>query len=420
MPINSKLIAANISITLLLFTGIESSAEDLLIDQYAPTQEEIALWEENAALLVALDKTSPNISPLSKDQQSVLHELDKACEQDLSHECQTHIKAHRVKLLSVLPDNPRYWQYFWSIVEASNFLHLDFGNPGLGTNTLIEASRYWFYRDLADDGEIDIERMLYLQQGIRNWRTGHQTILMRMIAVGMHMITSNQVSFAMAQASRQRDLQALNQLLNVAKPASLAEMSFGPVFWAEREYTLRNTHQWMDDEPISDVDVEYAMSLAENAAEQESIRLLVEDPKQFHAADLDLIAQHYVPYSTTPWATYWIQGIPRVPEGFFPRLSFAAISAPAYGNYVETDRFGHFRSFLIPPLFDIYTGAASPGVPARPAPAHWQWVWYDGEQPLLCLSTDKIHPSTHDFKKTPYEVCINYYDEKAVEALLIR
>ena len=111
-------------------------------------------------------------------------------------------------------------------------------------------------------------------------------------------IIANQVSFGMAQAGRARDLQTLTRLLSAAGPVSPAEMSFGPVFWAEREFVLRNIKHLSEEELASNPDVEYALSLAKNTQEEASLKRLLEDPKGFHAADLDLLAQHFL--TSTP------------------------------------------------------------------------------------------------------------------------
>ena len=398
------------------------SSPDLLLDAYAPSEEELALWAEEFERLVQFDKAPEFINrELSDEDEKIRGELEVACTTKTFVDCQAYIRANRQRVLMALPDNSRYWELFWEVLRAPNLL--DLSRPAdelaIGQQRLMQSTYWWFYRDLAQDGRVEIEHAVVLQSAVRRWRAGHQTLIGRMITIAMQHIAFDQMSFAMAQTSRDRELRQLDEITRATRPIYVSDMSWGPLLWVEREWSIgASLASW---EAPTEIDIQTALIESAGAIDEATLRSMFEDPAPFWRGGSDLLARHYLPVSTVPWGTYWSDGLPPIDEEKFSENPLTLIIAPSYDSYLTTDRAAHFRVILFPALADIYAGRVSPGMPARPAPPHWRWAWQTGDQPELCLVGDDIHPSVRLMPDQPAERwCVDYYDEASVERLYLQ
>lgn len=419
-------IYATFAIIVLLFAHCSYAQQPhrLFLDEYAPTEDELAQWAENLELLVKFGEVPEFLGrEISDRDKDVRAELEQACVVQSFVDCQAYMRTNRLSVMRAMPDNPLYWEHFWQLLKLSNLLDLSRSMTEQmdGHQRLLMTTYWWFYRDLADDGRLEIDRALALQEAISRWLTSHQTLITRMIAVAMQGIAFDQMSFAMAQASRDRDIKQLNQLAQATRPVNAADMSWGPILWAELEWGIRTVLKDRAKNPSSEMDIRAALAQTAGEAEDSAMRMMLQDPETFLRRNNDVLARHYVPISTMPWADYWSKGIPPIDEQDFDVPSFALIGAPAYESYITVERAARFQMFLFPALADIYAGRVSPGIPARPAPAHWRWDWQEGRQPKLCLIGDEIHPTTRQMPhESAEQLCVEYYDEAAVEQLHLK
>ncbi len=399
------------------------SDTQLMLDEYAPAADDLAAWAENAAVLTRLG-TVPEYADrtLSEKEQKVRQQLEEACMEGTFPDCQAFLRANRPAVRRVVPDNPQFWALFWRLQEGGALFDLSgpLNDQLGGFQPLLVATQWWFYKDLADDGRLDLARAQRLQEAITAWLSGHQTLMGRMIVVAMQDMVFNQLSFAMAQAGRSRDMQRLQDLARAVAPLELGAMSWGPVLWVEQQWGVQTILQdWPAQ--VDEAHVLAALALAPEEVTEAQIRALVEDPTAVLKADNEVIARHFVPVTTLPWTRYWAEGVPPLDADKFGALSFAGVTAPAYAEYVARERATNFRRFLFPALADVYAGRVSPGVPARPAPARWRWEWREGPQPALCLVSDTVHASTRQMPEKDAETwCVDYYDETAVAKLHVR
>ena len=183
-------------VALLLVTPLCAlgDASKNLLDQFAPTPEELERWEEDATKLIAFGETPQFFShTLTGADEAVRVDLEKACQLKTFLECRDYIRSNRQKILRAMPDNPVYWERFWSVMNLPNIVYLqpDTSKVVEGTNQVIQASYYWFYRSLAARGRLDFAEAATLFKGARNWRIGHQTLIARMIGIAINGIAND-------------------------------------------------------------------------------------------------------------------------------------------------------------------------------------------------------------------------------------
>ncbi|MEM7100878.1 MAG: hypothetical protein AAF541_21645 [Pseudomonadota bacterium] len=391
------------------------------LDRYAPQAEDLAQWIDNYHLVIEMGQTPEHLNrAFSEEDRAVAKALEVACEMQLLASCLMHIKTNRFAILQALPTNPMYWSKFWQVVELPNFSHLSHENDDLtnGMRRLIQNANWWYYRTLAMNGEVDTDKLLSMQAALNRWRSGHQTLIHRMYAWAIQGIAFNQLSHAMAQAGRSRNSELLRALSAASRPLSLASMAWGPVVWMEREAALDNLERFDSDAPLTEEELQQALVNVPLESQARSLELLYADKKHFLKNDYDNLALQVIPNSTIPWPEYWLNGLPQIQLGH-ESLSLLAIGASAYNQYVTAERNVNFRMHLFAALADIYSGAVSPGPPARPAPESWRWEWVEGERQRVCLIGDDIHPSTRETNMEIERWCVDFYSDEDIEVLLV-
>lgn len=410
-----------LSLTCVSNMGFSEASQTFLLDRYAPTAVELSGWPDDGLLLAEFGQEAEfEDREASTVDKKIRYSLELECATKTFIECRAFINANRKAILHALPDNPRYWALFWQVAKIPNLVDFSL-NPSQQLDDyarLINASYWWFFRDLAHSGNVDIEHALAMQQAARNWSTGHGTLLARTIGLAVQGIVFNQMSFAMAQMSNKHNKDQLKKLIRLLKPHKLTELSLGPVFWVEQEWQLRSMRDELSSSPSSEIDIDAARIETFGLVDESELRLMIDDPERFHKSGWNVIAEHYLPISTMPWDGYWQEGVPPPDQERFDKLSQAAVVAPAYGGYIVSERIVHFHLFLFSALGEIYAGKTSPGLPSLPAPDHWHWRWVNGAQPKLCLVADNIHPSTNPMGvESGVELCVEYYDAAALASV---
>ena len=314
---------------------------EYFLDQYAPSAEERAGWQEARDVYESFVATDEFVGrTLTDHDEKIRNEIEEACTYNFK-DCQAYILQNRSSLLRALPDNPLYWQRFWEILKVNPHTFLDTDDyPDY--QRLIPATYWWFYRDIAQDGQLDIENILALQSGLDHWHTSHHTLIGRMMTIAMRGISLTQISYAMAQASRDRDEQILRELIQSAAPLPLKEISFGKTFWMEREFSVKSLAGYISS-PDSQTLLQDAL-VYDLAPDQdpEFLRQFLSDPITVYKSGVDILARHWVSESTKPWNRYWSEGINPIRDEDFQVGFLSAIGAPAYGAYITTDRFTGF------------------------------------------------------------------------------
>ena len=396
---------------------LAESNNEYFLDQFAPSEQEQAGWQEAQAVYRKFAATPEFVGgEITKQQLQVRADLEDACMITFK-DCQTFLKLNRNKILHALPDNPMYWRRFWEILEVNVHTFSD-SDDFPDYQPLIPATMYWFYRDLLLDGELDGDKALALQKGLNLWLTSHRNLIGHVMTIAMRGIALQQMNYAMAQASRNRDEEALAALIQANRPPTLSEISFGPTIWMEREPNIAALESLITEPAWLEGDWQ-ALELNPPPDMDPAVLLrFSKDPTSFYLRDTDLLAKHYVPESIKPWDLYWSEGVDEINAADYEVEFLSALIGPAYAAYIATTRYSVFHAHVFDALADIYTGRASPGLPGRPAPTHWRWDWQEGPYPKVCLVNDSAHPSTKEGSKGPLEMCLEYYDEKAVEVLL--
>ena len=392
---------------------------EYLLDSYAPEPGVLDSWIANYRSIVELGDIPLHLNrSATAEDRAVIRALEDACETQPFTHCQQHIKANRFAIIQSLPSNPAYWAAFWEVFEHESWVNFDLerGQNTNGEQQLIQGAYWWFYRSLAKDGKVNPARLLTIQEALNRWRSGHQPMILRMYALAVQGIVVNQLSFAMAQASRMRAHEEIRLLSGLSQPLDVQLMSWGGVLWMEREFSLRN--QELQKDSYTEEDIRQALGMVPDDLYGESLKLLMSQPKAFLKKDYDDLAKQFVPATTMSWRDYWTKGLPEINMGS-ETFSFMAISAPAYNSYVVNERIANFRMFIFAALADVYAGRVSPGHPARPAPEFWRWEWVEGEQQKLCL-VGEVNPSTIEGSPGDMQWCVDYYSEEDVERLLIQ
>ncbi|MEM7000260.1 MAG: hypothetical protein AAF529_05695 [Pseudomonadota bacterium] len=394
---------------------VSVQAESYFLDQFAATADQRASWQAGMDAFARFAATDEFIGRRADQTDSATREaLDEHCLVS-RQTCLVHISNNRAAILSALPSNPLYWQNFWALFEHNIGTH-----PGHEIHAqnlkLLEGMKWWYLRDLADDGQLNLDQLMTVFEGLSFWLAEHHTIISRNIYRALQMEMRDQISFAMGQASRQRDTDALLRLSAATQPIPPAALSVGQIFWLERDYARHNYLLELDEDGT--IDVEARLLDAPPDMDLNVARSLLEDPEGFVNRDLDILAQHYVPQSTMSWSRYWREGISVVDESAFELPIYGAVIGPSYASYINSDRHAVFGQFLLQALADIYAGRVSPGLPARPAPSLWRWQWVAEAPSKLCLVSDEIHAKTRLTQQRPFErKCVIYYDERTIESV---
>lgn len=237
----------------------------------------------------------------------------------------------------------------------------------------------------------------------------------RMITVAMRGIAFRQVNFAMAQAGRDRNESALRDLIEATSMLPVEENSFGKMFWMEREYGARYLEKFITSPEWQALDVETLIFDVPPELDPDLVREAIADPISLQKFQLDVFAKHYIAEGVKPWHQYWSEGIDPLSGSSLGLINTA--TAPAYAKYIATDRYNNFFSTVFAALADIYAGRASPGLPGRPAPAHWRWEWQEDPLPMICLVSETVHPSTKQSTDDgPEKLCLEYFDEQIVSS----
>ena len=393
-----------------------------LLDQYAPTPEDLAEWEASYQKLVIFSETPEFIGrELTQQDKNVRRYLVDDCAIESIHACQSYIKANRQKILQALPDNPLYWERFWDVVKQENIVSIQAGVENrFVEHSILQPPNYWFYRQLASTGRIEREKSIQLRNAIRNWRRGHQTQAMRMVTAAIEGMGVRHVSFVLAQASRDRDERPLQELGELLQPPLPIDMSHGATFWLEREFTRQRIQHEISKGSHDKEEIEALLAITTDPIQANFLKSWLTDPVEATDRDWDLLAERFIPQSTMSWEDQWKSGLKSIEHNEPEQHSIDASVANVYLSYIQAERSMNFSYFLYPALVDIYSGRASPGPPARPAPSLWRWDWRDSEKTELCLISEnrKVLESL-DFgaNATHAEFCVEYFDEEAVEAL---
>ncbi|MEM8769405.1 MAG: hypothetical protein AAGE43_18355, partial [Pseudomonadota bacterium] len=103
------------------------------------------------------------------------------------------------------------------------------------------------------------------------------------------------------------------------------------------------------------------------------------------------------------WAEFWSMGYD--PATHMTMSLLVEVGAPAFAHYLKSVRFLDGSLAVLRGLKDIYRFETSPGYPARPAPAGWQWLWQDDTE-TLCLDPVEVHHTL-----SPASICLPYLTE---------
>ena len=391
------------------------------LDQFAPSAEERAGWQEARQLFNEFVATPEFIGrEVSEQDINVRADLDKACTYEIDMKgCQAYIRQHRFQILTALPDNPLYWQRFWALLQVNPHTFLD-SDDRPDYQRLMPATYWWFYRDLARDGRLEIDDALALQTGLNHWLKSHHTLIGRMMTIAMRGIAFRQINYAMAQASRDRDESALRELTKLSAMRPFEEVSFGKMLWMEREYGVAYLEKIIASPEWQSADIDTLIYERPPELDPKIARELLANPVAFQKSDADIFAKHYVAESFKPWGQYWSEGVAHLSDEGSGLSLLNASSATAYTAYLATDRYSNFIYTVFAALSDIYTGRASPGLPGRPPPTHWRWEWQEDAVPMICLVSETLHPTTRQGTEEDgvAKLCLEYFDEQFVSAFI--
>lgn len=425
MCVRLSLTSRVLLLSAILTSSINLAAADkpYFLDQYAPTQEELHTWAENYKAFLTFGSTPKFLNEAqTENQEKVRDVLLYRCPNRTFTECQSFIRSFRCAVRTALPDNPLYWKRFWTVVEAENMITLkqDWANELKTSVALMDAFYYAQYKDLAADGRVNVENAIRLMRAARNWRSGYQSGIDKQSSTAFQGIIRNYMSLALAEANRSRDNEQMHELAELLRPPNPDELSWGPQFWLEREVSLTALVELpANEQDVQDVfEADFSgMGLSELDAEQIS-NAITEDPMAWSKKGWDMIARHYDQEIQKSWSDFWSEGTNEIDNEHISHYPYHAIVGLTIAQPLTFHRESYFWLYLYPPLIDIYTGKASPGIPSRPAPDLWRWDWEESPQPRLCLVSNEFKINL-SFKKSDgeYRLCIDYYDEKTVEAL---
>lgn len=396
-----------------------SETQRTLLERIAPSEAELQRWQANAARrLLLLDIPEFTDRSATQEDRAVRNALFEQCFAGSFNQCARHLQANRKALLQALPSNPDYWSAFWKFVSQPNMLDLetDFRRTHEGREQFFKASRWWLIRDLIDNGLLQIDRIVALERAIRILGSGFRQVMDRTYALAMRQDISTWASLAAAQASRSADPSALEALARTFQPVAGESLSWGATFWAENEQSVRlNKQLETTPDPADIIDFRNLVTHFDSELSAEEIERLTEDPALYITMGNSRVAEHYERYSSQSWEAYWSNGVTPFSDADAGIFILAAVAAPAYAGYIESERQAQFATQLYPALLDIYQGKTSPGVPARAAPKHWRWEWRKGSPDQLCLSSDEIHQSTVSHgTDLPLTICIEYFSNSPV------
>jgi hypothetical protein len=394
------------------------SARKAILDQYTPTQAQLAEWANSYDVMLQFSLTREFAGKHNlKKSDAFRTRLSNACGTPHLADCQAFLRANRRNIRDSLPDSSLYWKRFWAVIHQPNIfkLHDDPEETLAGIQALLEASAWWFYKDLADDGRIEIDRAIQVYRAGQHWSTGHQTLLLRTVGCALQGFATRQLSYALAQARSDHDLMQLGKLDALVQPPELTALAWGPVLWIERETQRAYQSQ---QPPDTDAERNAARNEALGIIGEPEISMLLDQPEQYITQVYDLLAAHYIPRSIASWDDYWSTGIPPPSPDTFAGFELATAAAPSYAPYIASERTAHFHTFPLRALIEIYAGRSAPGIPAMPPPKHWHWVWQTEPNQQLCLASDAIHPTTRGLGyRLPKRVCAEYYDAKLLKRL---
>lgn len=418
-------------ITGLLFLSAtpSTSAEQetyYLLDQFAPTEQQMGDWAESYAALVKFAETPEFVGrEITKCEKNIRDRLE-SCHAELP-ECHERIVVDRPRLLRAFPDNPAYWERFWQVIENGTFGPAPYtkGAYSYPEQALLEGVKNWFSHNLIADGRIDVDKLRRIRIFFRNALQEPHNLVQRMIYIAIQGIALDQTSWALAQASRDRDSEQLRALEKTLAPFNTAQRSWGGMLWAERAYGQAFIANNPNDIARLREEAQNLLPTLGESEQSAQYRVYVKDPAQSHLTYLDLVAELWIPLSSMPWNQLWTEGFAAFDDDVskIERHPWASYSTTAWRAYLQTEHSAHLATQLLPALADIYAGRVSPGPPSRPAPKNWHWDWVETGHSQVCLTSD--HPVVKrsvDFSdgERPARFCINYYDEKTIEALYVR
>lgn len=343
-------------------------------------REKVSLTEEQIAgrqALIDFRDTEPYLTPRTEEYANY-QTFGSVCSW-LSAACSAYIRNNRALVLRALPDNPLYWQNFWIALEKSQpYFDPEEYLPGGKTvgagSDLIEASNNWPLYDLATTGEVSVVRAIkFLDLSQRLAQTSavliDKMISMAMVGIGQNI--AHRVLWQMGGHAAEADFVRLTQLLKRSDDLTSMRLSFGN----ELELSAHAAHR----------DPEEILSLL---GEGNSIDTFLEEYRLFVAVWSDVSERNF--------ADFWSQGIDilaseRIQQPLFV-MGASNTWAPSMASYITTAHQTSVYARVILALADIYRGRVAPGLPARPDPSPWQWVW--GEDPeQLCLVPVSVHAS---------------------------
>ncbi len=340
------------------------------------------------AQLAQFNGTSPYLSDAGEDKERNT-ELQSACTNASMKPCIDYLRHNRLQALQGMPNNPAYWRHMLAYFEtvpvgpAAGEYPFPKDEPRHNVFGLLEAVQIWPWYDLAVDGEIDSVALTSLTGNLRRFRAQSSTLMERILFVAGHGIMINWSNVAMAEAAARYDQETVARLQRGLVPMTPEERPYDRIVVTESSYATA----W-GEAGIPDIDtyrVQYGDDVSGHEYEQEMKRL------QGYLEHLPVIVEMAVEMGQTSDARFWQYGLQWPPQDEDNPVPPEVLDLLPYESYIGTEISANVSHYVLQGLADIYAGVASPGLPARPPPAGWRWVWRSDTE-MLCLEGIDLHP----------------------------
>ncbi len=340
------------------------------------------------AQLAQFNGTSPYLSESGEDKERHA-ELQSACTGRSMRTCIDYLRHNRLQALGGMPNNPAYWRYMLAYFEtmpvgpAAGEDPFPRDQPGHDVSGLLEAVQTWPSYDLVVDDEIDTETVAALTENLRRFRTQSSTLMERIIFVAGHSILISWSNVAMAEAAARYDREAVARLQRGFAPMTPGERPYDRILITESNYAAA----W-GEAGIPDIDAyraQYGDDVPGHEYEHQVKRI------QGYLEHLPVIIEMAVEMGQTSDARFWQYGLQWPSQDEDNPVPSEVLDLLSYDIYIGTEIAANVSHYVLQGLADIYAGVASPGLPARPPPAGWRWVWRSDTE-MLCLEGIDLHP----------------------------